>query len=310
MAMLRLGVIVLAIFLSGCFGADESPSDDGSAATGDAVPDTVSIDRPTWAVGHWWSYAGSEGETRTWVVTEASGAYVVDVTAEDFAFTDAALSDISTIGAVSLDLDGSQDGTAVAFFDWPLTDGKTWSLEWDGMPFEATAAVTPDLASITAVSGDTVRTYTYDVAAGWFGSIESTVNGTVEWGMGLVASGADFAGRYVRYEIHDEERLVFDPTSGQQDAGDLEVPDDATDVWYDLDLTCVSSSVAPGMIHYLLQPPSPTTKGLLVSSACPVTIDSTETLEAETGTWRTVVDAQGIEGTITVIVRTLHEYTL
>ncbi len=307
--MLRLLCLLVVATLSGCVG-DDGPKDPADEQVRAEAEDELAFNPPAWALGDWWTFRDNDGDERTWVVTEAGNGYTVDIDAGDLAFMDAAFSDVSTIGNINAELDGVQDGTPVEFFAWPLIDGSTWELQWDGLPFVATASVTAEEATVEAISGNTERTYVYDEATRWFSSIESRVNGTVDWSLELVSSGQAYAGTYVRYEIHDEQRFTFDPATGQQEASELQVPETATDVWYDLDLTCVAANAIPGAIHYALQPPSPTTKGLVVSSACPVTIDSTETLEVEAGTWRTALDVRGVQGTITVIVRTLHEYTL
>lgn len=302
--MQRALMLSLIVLLAGCTSADnEGPTAGDKAA--DAVDDApVSLDRPTWAVGDWWTFTGSDGTARTWIVTDAADGYVVDIDADDFAFTDAALSDISTIGKISLDLDGVQDGKPVTFFDWPLTDGKTWSLEWDGMPFIATATVTEDRADIEAVSGGVVRNYSFDNKTGWFSTVESYANGTLQWGMTQTASGTGYSGTYLRYAIHGRDAVTLDGNL-RNTGGVLIVPAETTDIWYSYNLVC-----STGQIQYALQPPAPTTEGLIISSACPIDLATTGTLAPLEGSWRSGLSATGVSGTIDVVARTLEEYRL
>ena len=53
--------------------------------------------------------------------------------------------DIAHLGEFTRDLEGHFAGEAVRFFDWPLTDGKTWELEAYGNEYEVTARFVPDI---------------------------------------------------------------------------------------------------------------------------------------------------------------------
>ncbi len=295
---------LVLVLLSGCFG---SPDDDGQGdGPDDPAPDdsgAASIERPTWVVGEWWRFAFDDGTAVRWIVTSAQGDYTTDVDNADFAFADA-LEDISTIGAISADLDGQQDGTAVKFFDWPLTDGKTWSLTWDGMTFDANASVDGEQATITATSGDIERSYGYDNETQWFTHIESRSNGSLEWRVEQTGHGFDYADTYVRYTLHGSDNANLDGGT-RNTAGTLAVPAEATDLWYALALSCTD-----GQIQYSLVPPDPQVEGMTVSSACPVSLEGTGTLVAAEGTWRSVLAATGVTGSITVVARTLEEYRL
>ncbi len=303
MVVQRLPWILIVCLLSGCTSqvVDEAPGPEDAA-----VEPFAGFEPPTWSVGDWWTYRFDDGAAVSWVVTASDGAYMLDVDDADFAFTDAALDDVSTIGAVSLELAGSQDGQEVRFFDWPLTDGKSWDLVWDGLEFTATASVTETGALVLAQSGAITRLYDYDPATQWFSYIESQSNGTTQWRVEQSASGSDYGGTYVRALVHDKAQHQFGIGADVQDVFDLDVPEDTTDLWMETKVQCTDV----GSIQYAVMPPTPATPGALVSSACPVTIDQTSTMEPQAGTWNGAIDARGVAGSITVVVRTFTELSL
>ncbi len=304
--MRRLALVV-AILISGCSGPGEVVETTGEAPAGASVGD-VRFDRPTWAVGDWWTYRFDDGNETTWVVTEAGAGYVMDVDDEGLAFFDAAFADISTIGPLTADLDGLQNGTPVAFFQWPITSGAAWTLQWDGLTFDAVANVTDAGALIAAVAADgTTRSYTYDNASKWFGSIAShDANGTLQWRVELMGSGTDYGGEYVRYDILATNTLSFNG-GPRNTMGVMDVPAEATDIWWRTDLACAAP---PGQLTYALVPPGPNQAGLFEHLRCPDAIQHGGVIPAVAGTWRDASSSIGVTGSIQVIVRTLVTSTL
>lgn len=155
----RVPVILLAaLALAGCVGGSaDLPTttlDSGQLAT-DATVDAVTqaavdpsrIEVPVWSVGDAWTGTAHEGEESrpyTIVVTKVEGdAYTVETTDGTNAGWDA-MFDVSYLGKIrARDLAGSQQGQPVQFFDFPLTDGKTWTTTWDGLEVKLTATQTP-----------------------------------------------------------------------------------------------------------------------------------------------------------------------
>lgn len=302
--MMRAWAVLAVIVLSGCLGGDPAADDAGtSLPESEGGGDAAGVERPTWPLGQWWSYSFSDGETRTFIVTEVGDGYRVDVDAEDMAFVDAALSDVSTIGSISADLDGSQDSSSVRFFQWPLTVGDTWDMTWDGAAF--TTEVQDDL-SVLAVGSNGTRTYALDAEAGWFAYLRAFDGAGGElWSAELVDSGLDYAGTYLRYEIGDSDKVSLDGNA-RNTAGTLGVSEDATDVWVWADVSCTD----PGNIVYSVQPEGPQGTGYLLQTPCPIDMDDVMILDPVPGTWRTAMSAAGVEGTIWVMARTLIEATL
>lgn len=315
--MRRLLTLTLIVLLSGCFGAD-SPADTpgetpgqgpGKPASGDGA---ASIPRPAWAVGDWWTYRDDGGTDRTWVVTEAGAGYTVDIDEPELAFVDAALLDISTIGPVSAALDGMQDDVLVKFFDWPITANKTWDLTWDAIDFAASATVSDAGAAMEAVGTDgRFRTYTYDIASKWFGSIVSIdANGTTEWSMELVDFGSEYAGTYARYTLHDPLRTeIFG--EGRSGVGhEFNVPAGATDIWTDASFACDPAQPA-GQLTYQLVPPGANQEGPFYHQRCPgSSFQETRVVAAHEGVWREAWSSSGVVGHVWIVPRTLVVATL
>lgn len=199
--------LLLAAPLAGCFGDDEGDAVgaasapetlDAGVVVGDTLdalaalandPTNATIGAPTWAVGDAWTMSSADATTgttttTTMVVTAASGggSYMLDATNEQIAIWDA-LMDISYVGKIrASDLAGHQQGTAVKFFDFPLTDGKKWTATWDGLEIQLTATLNKAIPTpkgtqvgfdiVGTHEGATYVTYDYVPALKWWSHLD------------------------------------------------------------------------------------------------------------------------------------------
>jgi hypothetical protein len=208
-------------------------------------------------VGDHWDYGlevaatGEEGVT-VYAVTEDLGSdWRMDTDSAERAFQDAR-DDISRLGPQrKSDLAGSQGGDRVQFFRWPLTPGDSWAARWDHQDVTIqVGSVDARGAELTASNAtQVVYRYTYDAAAGWFGSLRRFApDGSLAVHLTLLASGHDWTGTVVRYAL---EPLV----SGQalNAPGTLlanpAVPVGAgvTDLWLRYDVGCRQGVVNVGL---------------------------------------------------------------
>lgn len=113
---------------------------------------TEGFDRPAWPLGRAYDIQFATGFGCVFAVAEIDddGGFFVGpacgvVAVEDRVF------DYPWFGRLTSDLGGHYADTALAFYDWPLVDGKSWTTAWpdgDGGSFEATvtAVYEPQLA--------------------------------------------------------------------------------------------------------------------------------------------------------------------
>lgn len=208
--------IILALAsaqLAGCLGEDGSVDtaakgperlsngaqivdevEQGLAQLSEAIandPVNASAPVPLWRVGDAWGVSSSgagANEEHTVVVTGVSGtSYALATTSESTAGYDAVY-DISWLGGIrTSDLAGSQQGGPVKFFDFPLTDGKTWTTTWDGLEVTLTAKANPAISTpmgtkpgfdITGMAGDEVHaSYDYVPALRWWSRLAFPTQG-------------------------------------------------------------------------------------------------------------------------------------
>lgn len=196
---MRLPLLAISLLLAsaGCINATPSASDSAtlaSGATGTALgalnsttsAANASVDAPIWAAGDAYAIATDNRgvtEESVLVVTNANGdGYTLSTTSPTLATYDA-MFDISYVGHVrAADLAGDQKGTAVQFFSFPLTDGKTWRASWDGLVVNVTAKAASNIPTplgnqpgftIVAMDGNKAHaTYDYVPALKWWSHIE------------------------------------------------------------------------------------------------------------------------------------------
>lgn len=156
-----IALLLVGAPLTGCIEGDE-PLDTGVAEalategageplTGDngTAAAAIDVEAPEWSVGDAWGVQnyGFGDFACTLVVTSASSGYTLSPTCEELAQADAVF-DVSYVGAIrGSDLAGAQQGQPVQFFAFPLSDGKTWTTTWDGLPITLTATFAPALAA-------------------------------------------------------------------------------------------------------------------------------------------------------------------
>ena len=151
-------LLAAALVAGGCIGPDdavESASVDAAdelpldavAALAMAIDRNASLDVPEWRVGDAWDVQLSgveDGQRATFVVVAAEGSsYQLQSTSEQMATYDA-MFDVSYLGRVrASDLAGHQQDQPVQFFSFPLSQGKTWTAQWDGLEVTLTAGFAP-----------------------------------------------------------------------------------------------------------------------------------------------------------------------
>ncbi|HVM45477.1 MAG TPA: hypothetical protein VM582_06035 [Candidatus Thermoplasmatota archaeon] len=183
--MRTLQVLLVAFALTGCISqmpADSPAASMEGSAIAPAIIDDASavpalVDVPAWNVGDAWSMVSRwQGDERRFhlVVTgvDAEG-YVVETTDERMAGYDAMV-DVSYIGRIrAADLAGSQEGTPVQFFAFPLEDGRTWSARWDGLTVALTATKGARGFDILGlVDGEPYVAYDYVPDLRWWSKVE------------------------------------------------------------------------------------------------------------------------------------------
>lgn len=183
---LAVGVVLL---LAGCL-SPTAPTAEVASVTPTTVGlpplannSTVAV--PVWNVGDAWDVSTSNlgaSERSTFVVVAASNdAYQLATTSASLATFDAVL-DVSYVGKIrASDLAGAQGDKTVTFFDFPLTDGKSWSATWDGVPTEihavfasaiATAGGQPGFQITATQAGKPYATYDYVPTLKWWSHID------------------------------------------------------------------------------------------------------------------------------------------
>lgn len=252
-----LAVLFLALPFAGCLDDEGAPApavdtEDGleggptvdveDPATGEVVQ---GLAKPEWEVGHYWTFEGSDGREPTFVVSEDRGDHwMMDTTDDQFAFF-TAIADISTLGLQrKSDLAGSQGSDRIRFFDFPLTDGKSWETVWDGEPHTVTAAKTGDTEytmAATRADGSTYAEYSIDADSHWFRSLTYYgADGTEQYSATLKEHASDWTGEVLRYTV-EEAFLAHHgddtrPVNAEQTSVTLRA--DQTDLFMLLHLDC------------------------------------------------------------------------
>jgi hypothetical protein len=238
---LLLAGLAVAIACSGC--TVEPPTLEGVPPTPTTVPGALPPAQgpphaigpadengtiaapPTWTVGQYWRFRSSSGfaDDARVVTADAGATYVVDTSSPQSAYFDA-LSDISTLGPIrKADLAGSQHGSFVEMYRWPLTANTTWTTPWDGVT-RTVSVVGPQTALVAGKSypgmllaasgGDGTRvSYNFVPAVGWFSFIEFA--GQQTFRLDLAEFGPLYNGTIARAKIqelyHDEANGALKP---------------------------------------------------------------------------------------------------
>jgi hypothetical protein len=268
---MRIGMVLLVLVLAGCSGS----TPQAGPAPLDPVLEAFQAP-PVWAVGDHWTVRSLDDNESTRVVSgETALDWIIDTTGEREAFFDAQF-DISTIGPQhKSDLSGSQGATRIKFFQWPLTDGASWTTLWDDVERTITAHRQGAVFHFTAMEGDLQRaTYTYDPQLKWFGEVTFFDDqGEVDFGLVFSDYRSGFTGEVLRMKVEPYvERNVRAPLveSAQLPAP----PAEATDLHASYHVTCAAQGAAgfgvgpaqsaPGIVA-----PQPSSQGFSASMQCP-----------------------------------------
>lgn len=185
-------LVLLTLLAAGCIDAGNEPVAPGATvsppestllpAPEGSLDKNASVPAPTWSVGDAWHGTvvfGDESRPITFAVTgaDASG-YTMGTSDNDTAVYDAVF-DVSYVGRIrASDLAGHQQGQPVAFFSFPLSDGKTWTAQWDGLQVNLTATFNPAIKTklglspgfdvAATVGGQPFATFDYVPALRWW----------------------------------------------------------------------------------------------------------------------------------------------
>jgi hypothetical protein len=231
--ILATGLLV-AMALAGC---TDEPSEDQNFVA--AVETGVAADLPPWDVGMWWEYETTVGVFKFIVTGETGDAYIVDTNDKNSAYIDAT-EDISFVGEIrKADLAGSQNGKPIVMFDWPLTEDKEWTTDWDGAKLKMVANAMGEnqfhVMGHRDTDGQLMVEYHYNANVAWFEYIIFYgETGEETFRLSLRDSGFDFKGSYYRYTIG--ETLVFNVAPEESTVRDVPIAAQ----WNELNVTFVA----------------------------------------------------------------------
>lgn len=216
--VLLLALLLSTAALTGCLGGQDPPAEEtapmatgsggdqasAAAAASEPLGPESSVQAPTWEVGQFWSWHHDDrSDTFDWdlVVVEDLGQawQVAPDAAEPARFN--AMFDWYVFGEMSKDRVTDEDAGGLVFYEFPLTDGKTWTSTFgpEGPAWEVTHQATFDPAieteagalpgfQITAtVNGTLFFAYDYIPEIGWFSQLTNHVlpeeggDGGVDW---------------------------------------------------------------------------------------------------------------------------------
>jgi hypothetical protein len=223
-ALVRLAwLVLLAVVVSGCTveppTLEQGPSPTGLGpgappvgnVTGPAPGANLTIDAPpTWVVGQWWRMRTGNGEETRVVTADGGGAYTMETSDPGVAYFDA-LSDISLLGPIrASDLAGSQRGSFVEMYRFPLAANNTWTTTWDGVPRTITV-LGPTIATLAGRSygamaleareGERVAVrYNFVPELGWFSFMEF-LSPEGSFRMDLLTSGVGYNGTLAKAAV-------------------------------------------------------------------------------------------------------------
>jgi hypothetical protein len=130
---LVLALLVLTMGLAGCAGdAPDQDASDDDGTDGDEPPEATT---PRWSLGDEWSFTIEQpgfptADTSMIVYNQTADRYRLGVTDQQQAFVHALFDVNPFLGRLQKGNIGVfEDGEPRAMFDFPLTDGKTWTTE-------------------------------------------------------------------------------------------------------------------------------------------------------------------------------------
>lgn len=187
--------------LAGC--SDDAPD----AGDSEEPVDGLEAMQPQWAVGDWWAFEDQNGKVYNLVVAaDEGGTWALLTNDLDTAFLDWQIG-ISFIGTIEKNgLAGEQSTGKVRFFDFPLTDGKQWTTQWDGATRGVVAHAVDGMFQISAfagadLTGSKFADYVYDPATGFFDSITfyNETTGEEFYRTESTGAGDGYSGEVYRY---------------------------------------------------------------------------------------------------------------
>ena len=310
-----VAALLAAIALAGCAGADgEASPAAGPGAGGMGHGEHAGLDpgahllAPEHQLGDWWRWDSPQiADPYTSVLAADNGAeWVVATDNPEIAFFDARFDVASQGPARKSDMAGSQGSERVAFFAFPLTEGKTWSTTWDGEPMSIKALkVAGGVADIEArrADGTLYAAYTYDASLGYFGQIAyyDPTGATVGFEARVTGSGDNFTGDLLRWTLEVEYETHGPITPGLVG---FDVDTGITDVWVDFHVACSAGAVSinVGALTGIQQE-----RGYSVNGPCPAAVSQTFTLpppaqDDEAWGAAIAVAPQATQGTLDIIV--------
>lgn len=239
---MRAALLVFLLLVAPAAGCTKGPPPGGSPSltvptAGATTPSLgVSAALPAWNLGQGWTYAvevpGKPTRTFKMIVAESrpdDNLWVVATNDRDQAVHHAIYSTNPMLGRIGkTTLAPLQSGAAVKMYQFPLTDGKTWTGEFFGevMSFQAEYAGDIDASAInpernlparldgfritaTGPSGVKVR-YDYVEAVAWFTAFEILArDGSRVMRLGLTDLETSYRGEYFFYRgAPDSDSLV------------------------------------------------------------------------------------------------------
>lgn len=204
----------------------------GATVRPDAAPATLSatraaegVDAPTWREGYAWIALFGQGEwpCRIVVVDADADGYEQGFACDGDEREAARLAAFPQryVGLFTRDLEGVGEGAPARWFDWPLTDGKTWEMEWGDEVLDVTATFVPDIEGPlgdepgyvmrAAPEGDSdeILVWNYVPSIGWWSHLEFLESG---WAVNVVEFEKGWDGTAVTARA--EEILDVEPLNG------------------------------------------------------------------------------------------------
>jgi hypothetical protein len=252
---MRIALLVAAaVLLAGC--SDAPPASD--AGTGSPGPHMghdggTHLLAPEWTLGDWWTWTSPQidGPYTSVVAGDEGGDWLMATDHDSIAWFDARF-DIASLGQVrKTDLAGSQGSTRVEFFQFPLTQGRSWTTTWDGLTMAIKVlSVADGVASLEAKrpDGTLYALYTYRDNHGYFGQMTyyDAAGSEVGFEAQVAGSGSGFNRELVRW-TYTTELEMSGPIAGAGFGQNLPVPLTVTDVYVDLVVDCGSGSFVAGV---------------------------------------------------------------
>lgn len=255
--MRTLGLALAVLLMgAGCFAPNEPPNDtDGTAASQTSTNLDVGSPLPEWNRGQGWTYAverpGEATETFKMMVAEdREDLWVVASDDRDQAINHAVYSTNPMLGRVGKEtLAPFQSGAPVKMYQFPLTDGKTWTGSFFGTEMAFRAEYVGDIDAsainaarnfpktldgfrITATGGGQKVEYDYVEAIEWFTSFQLIeADGTKSVQLTLKDIESAYKGAYFFYRGAPDsvslvkEKQVTNANPGTSETSDVTVPD-------------------------------------------------------------------------------------